>query len=111
MVRVPYHSFIRITQGPRQLFTQLQPGAQQAHLGVGLAETQGFGRLLYGQSFHVPQEKNEPVFFVQPGQRLVQQPLDFVFLHQLFRGLPPVRDEFGVRNGINLVRSFGGFLQ
>ena len=100
-----------IAQRLRELFPQLQPGAQQAHFDIGLAQIECVGSLPDRKSFDIAQQKNQPVFLVQPGQRLVQQPAHLVLVNQLFRRLPPVRDEFRVRDGIETFGRFRGLLQ
>jgi len=65
-----------VAQCLRQLLAQLQAGAEQAHLHVGLAQVKRFGGFPDGKSFHVPQQKNKPVFFVQSGQGFIQQTLN-----------------------------------
>ena len=111
VMRAPYHAPGGVAQGSRQFFTELQPGAEQSHLGVRLAQPERLGGFPHGQSFDVPQQEDGPVPVVQPGQRGLQQALDFALMHQLFRRLPPIRDVFRVGNGVVAVGFLGGLLQ
>jgi hypothetical protein len=92
-----------ITQRFGELLTQLQSGPEQPHLRVRLAETESIGGFANGKSFHVPQQKHEPMFLIQPPQSLVEQALGFMLLNQLLWGLPPIRDELRVGNRIVLL--------
>ena len=41
-----------------ELLAQLQPGAEQAHFNVGLAQVERVGRFPNGQTFHVAQQED-----------------------------------------------------
>src|SRR5450759_1150036 len=67
-----------------ELFAQLQPGAEQPHFHIGLAQVERVGCFPNGQTFHVAQQEDQTMLLVQPRQCFVEQPADFVLLHQKF---------------------------
>src|SRR5664279_373058 len=74
-----------IAQNPGQVFAQLQPRAEQPHFHIGFAQVKRTGGFADGQTFHIPQQKDQTMLFIQPRQCFVEQPADFVPLHQKFR--------------------------
>ena len=51
------------------------------------------------------------MLFIQLGQRVIQETLYLVFVYQLLRRLPPIRNVFRVRDGAVAVLLLGRFLQ
>ncbi len=89
-------SFCAVAQLTGERFPKLKPGAEEADFGVGFTQAQGLGSFLDRKAFNVPQQENQPMFFVQLSQGFIQEPLSFVSLHECLRGLSPVRDVFRV---------------
>src|ERR1019366_8376921 len=68
----------RVAEHAGQFLAQLQPGAEQSHFHIGLAQVERLGGFLNGQALHVAQQKHETMLVVQPCQRVVQQTTDFI---------------------------------
>lgn len=77
-----YRLSVWIAESSGQLLAELQAGAEQSHLCIGLTQPEGSGGLLDGQPLDIPQQEHEPVLLIQFGQRLIQETLDFVLMHQ-----------------------------
>lgn len=108
---VRFESAGGIAQDARELFAQLEAGAEEPDLYIGFGEAEQFGGFADRESLDVPQEKHQPVLFVEPGQCIFEQLAHFIAMDQLLGAGPPVGDVFGVRDFTGFRVRIGGLVE
>lgn len=92
MVGVRFQPGAWIAKDTGESFSELEPGPQQADFDVGFGQSQEFCGFADGESFDVAKEEDQAIFFVQVGERLLQEPTHLALVDQFLGGGTPVGD-------------------
>jgi len=85
-----------IAKGACQALAEHEAGAHETDFYVCGGDLQGLGGFLGGKLFHIAEDEDEAVFFVEFGEGLIEEGADFLAVGQIGDVLLPRGDEFGM---------------